>query len=379
MDTTHDADINTGKVDATFEERKRDHLEHALHPGVQATELRDIDSLTLQHEALPDLDFSEVVTDSDFFGRPSAVPLFISSMTAGHAGSLALNQLLAQSAQDLGWAMGVGSQRRQLFDGTARAEWRELRKAAPEAILFGNLGIAQLIETTGEQVQELADSIEATAFFVHLNPLQECLQREGTPDFKGGLKAIEKLCAALEIPVIIKETGCGFGPQTLARLKATGVAAIDVSGAGGTHWGRVEGARNGPVEGARGSRTEGAQEGRDDLYHQAAKTYGRWGIGTVESLHHALKLGMGTANGGLPLWASGGVRNGLDAAKLIAFGADKVGFAQAALATAVQGEGPLHAWMQRMEFELRIALFCTGAKNPQELQNKKVCTWNSRT
>lgn len=376
MDTTHDAEVSTGKVDATFEARKRDHLEHALHPGVQATELRDIDSLTLQHEALPDLDFSEVVTDSDFFGRPSAVPLFISSMTAGHEGSLALNQLLAQSAQDLGWAMGVGSQRRQLFDRAAHAEWRELRQAAPEAILFGNLGIAQLIETPVEQVQELADSIEATAFFVHLNPLQECLQREGTPDFKGGLKAIERLCAALEIPVIIKETGCGFSAPTIARLRSTGIAAIDVAGAGGTHWGRVEGARN---KGAEGARSSGAESAQGDLYYEAAKTYGRWGIGTVESLQHALRLGLGVSNGGLPLWASGGVRNGLDAAKLIACGADRVGFAQAALARAVEGEGPLHAWMQRVEFELRIALFCTGTKNPQELQNKKVCTWNSRT
>lgn len=350
-----------GTEDKSFDERKRAHLEHALNPAVQALELRDLDQVSLIHEALPEVDLRDIQTSSSFFGRSSRVPFFISSMTAGHDGSVALNQLLAQSAQDLGWAMGVGSQRKQLFDGSAKAEWKSLRKSAPRATLFGNIGIAQLIETTTSQIQELAESIEASAFIVHLNALQECIQPEGTPNFKGGFKALQRVVKELSMPVIVKETGCGFSESTLQRLRDTGVAVIDISGAGGTHWGRVEGARS--------------QSANQDLYRQASKTYGRWGIGTVESLYSARAIGIPTEQ----LWASGGVQNGLDAAKLLAVGASKVGFAKAALAHAVHGETELRSWMQQMEYELKIALFCTGSENLNALSVKKVWRWNSKS
>src|SRR5690606_25556408 len=117
----------------------------------------------------------------------------------------------------------------------------QIRKAAPRVILFGNLGLAQLIQTPPAAVERLAESLEASAMIIHLNALQECLQPEGTPSFKGGIKALENLARKLSVPVIVKETGCGFSRATLKRLRGMGLGAVDVSGLGGTHWGRIEG------------------------------------------------------------------------------------------------------------------------------------------
>jgi isopentenyl-diphosphate delta-isomerase len=197
-------------------------------------------------------------------------------------------------------------------------------------------------------VLRLVDSLEAGGIFIHANALQEALQPEGTPEFKGGLKALERLCRKSPVPVVLKETGCGFSRPTLQRLKNTGLAAVDVSGYGGTHWGRIEGGR--------------APEA--SLQRSAAATFAHWGISTVDSLLHA-------AGAGLEIWASGGIRSGLDAAKAIALGAQKVGFAKPALERALQGEKALADWMELMEFELKVALFCSGAKNPAALRKGK--------
>jgi isopentenyl-diphosphate Delta-isomerase len=253
--------------------------------------------------------------------------------------------------------MGVGSQRRELGDLEAAAEWRALRKKAPKVELLGNLGLAQLIKTKISEVERLVESLEASAMIVHLNALQECLQPEGTPEFKGGLKAIERLAEKLSVPVVIKETGCGFSRETLKRLKGTGVAAVDVSGLGGTHWGRIEGDRNSTGSSAA----------------DAAVTFANWGISTVDSLLEATKL-----KPDYEVWASGGVRSGLDAAKLLALGATSVGFAMPVLEAALSGEEALLGKMAQFEFELKTALFCTGAKSIAGLQRGKVWRWRAK-
>lgn len=341
---------------AQFEARKQDHLRISLSPKVQASGQSGLDQVQLIHEALPEIDFSEVTLASDLFGMPVASPLFISSMTAGHAEGTSLNIRLAQAAAERGWPLGVGSQRRELTEPSAREEWRELRRRAPKAILLGNLGLAQVIRSPVEDVQRLIDHLEARAFFIHCNALQECLQEEGNPQFKGGLQAIEKMAKGLAVPVIVKETGCGFSKETLRRLRETGVAAVDVAGLGGTHWGRVEGER----------KAEG------HLLHEAAWSFKDWGISTVQSLCWAGELSMPCE-----IWASGGVRNGLDAGKLLALGATHVGIAQPLLKAAVQGDDELARTMERFEFELKVALFCTGARQVSDWQKKKVWRWNS--
>lgn len=339
-----------GENPEVFEGRKADHIRLALSQQTQAVGGSGLNRVQLIHEALPDLDFTDVSLSVHLLGRSFASPAFVSSMTAGHPGGVDLNLVMARVSEKRNWPMGVGSQRRQLSDRSADEEWSKIRKACPRVALFGNIGLAQVIETKTSDVKRLAETLEAVAMFVHLNPLQECMQPEGTPNFKGGMQALERLVREIGIPVILKETGCGFSEATLRRLRGIGLFAVDVSGFGGTHWGRVEGGRSNP----------------ETMRAQAAQTFKDWGVPTVDSL-----LMASAVKADYRVWASGGVRSGLDAAKLVALGADHVGFAQPVIEAAVQGEEALDRRMELIEFEMKTALFCTGASSIEEFKEMK--------
>lgn len=334
-----------------FEKRKRDHIKISLDDKSQTRHLQDFDQVELIHEALPELDFSQIQIQSQSLGRHLSSPFFISSMTAGHNEAAQLNQLLASVAEQMNWTFAVGSQRRQLFDTPAESEWQVIREKHPNLKMLANIGIAQLIHTSTEKVLGLAKSLEAEAIIVHLNPLQECIQPEGTPHFKGSFEALKNLTSHLRIPVIIKETGCGFSSKTILRLKQAGIAALDVAGKGGTHWSLVEAYRSSP----------------ESMHYKAGLSFGDWGVGTVQSVLEARGLSLP-----FELWGSGGVRSGLDAAKLLALGCKRVGIAQPLMKAAVaetQGQkGALLTEMQRFEYELKVAMFCTGSLNLGDLQ-----------
>lgn len=336
---------------AQFEARKVDHIRLALDPSTQTLGASGLDKVRLVHEAFPELDFSEVDSSTTLFSKLTATPMFVSSMTAGHSGSVNLNLTMARVCEKRNWAMGVGSQRKQLNDVSAEAEWKEIRKQCSRVRFFGNIGLSQLAQAGTDGVRRLADSLEAEAMIVHTNPLQEVLQPEGTPNFKGGLKALEKLAKEIGIPVIVKETGCGFSEPTLKRLMNIGLAAVDISGVGGTHWGRVEGGRSKP----------------GSMLHHAAQTFANWGESTVQSLSSAVAL-----NPDYAVWASGGVRTGLDAAKLVAMGAEMVGLAMPIIEAALQGEDALDKRMATIEYELKVAMFCTGSSKVAQLRDKHI-------
>ncbi len=339
-----------------FEKRKQDHIRIALDPRSQAEGRSGLDSVQLVHEALPNLNFKEVDSSTSFFSKKISAPFFVSSMTAGHDKGLEINSRLARLSAEKQILMGVGSQRRELADPEARQEWKEVRKQAPKALLLGNLGIAQVIRTPVDQIRALVESLEAEALFIHLNPLQECLQPEGTTEFRGGEAAIQALVQTLSIPVIVKEVGCGFSRDTLKRIYNLGVYAVDVSGLGGTHWGRVEGYRSEKTE----------------LLFQVAQTFENWGLSTVESLLSAKEI-----DEKIPVWASGGVRDGLQAAKLLALGADMVGMAQPWLKAALESPESVDALYEKLLLELRIAMFCTGVATIGELKTKRVWKWHA--
>lgn len=357
-----------------FEDRKRGHIRHALNPNNQAQGHSGLAQIRLEHQALPELDFEEVRLDTLCLGQRLQTPFFVAGMTAGHSDAAPLNHRLAAACQRRGWAMGVGSQRRQLqgflerdrTGPTARAspfedeldEWTALRELAPELVLFANVGISQVIRRPIEPLKRLVESIRAQGLAIHLNALQECIQPEGTPNFNGALGAIRDVVEHLGAPVILKETGCGFSLFALQALIDMGLAAVDASGLGGTHWGRIEGAR--------------AAEGGEDveMHARAAATFADWGIPTAESTLNAGQVLAGSS-ARTEVWASGGVRTGLDAAKLIALGAHRVGYAQPALAAAIEGEKALDRWMAQQEHELRVALFCTGNARPGQLRMKE--------
>lgn len=332
-----------------FEKRKQDHIDLALLPTNQASEWNAFDGFTLQHEALPDLDFDTIRLTGFRFGEAVAKPLFVSSMTAGHNNALAINRHLMAACAQSGWAMGVGSQRRELSDLQAADEWRALRKDFPEITLMSNLGIAQLLTVSLEQIKRLTDALQARALIIHCNPLQEVIQPEGTPQFKGCWQALTSLVTYLPIPIVVKETGCGFSSSTLSRLNDIGVAAVDVSGLGGTHWGRIEGHR--AID--------------DMIRHKAAVTFKNWGIDTLQCVRNAVSI-----NPSFEIWGSGGVRHGLDAAKLLALGASSVGFAKPMLEAALDGADKVYELMCSIEYELRVAMFCTGSQVVSELKEK---------
>ncbi len=342
-----------------FERRKQDHIRIALDPCIQAEGLSGLDRVQLIHEALPNMNFKEVDTSTSLISggtsKRLSVPFFISSMTAGHENAIEINSRLALISAEKQILMGVGSQRRELSDPDVRREWTAVRQLAPKALLLGNLGISQVIHTSTDRVQALVESLEAEALFIHLNPLQECLQPEGTPEFRGGYEAIERLVKALSVPVIIKEVGCGFSKETLKRLYSSGVHAVDVSGLGGTHWGRIEGHRS----------------QREELLFQVAKTFENWGLSTVQSLLNAKEI-----DEKKPVWASGGVRNGLQAVKLLAMGANMVGIAQPWLKAALESSEAVTELYEKLLLEVKIAMFCTGVQKLEDFKMKRVWKWH---
>ena len=335
-----------------FEQRKQDHIECALMSDNQAVECQAFDEIVLQHDALPDFNFSDIDIQSTRFGQPVANPFIISSMTAGHTKAQPINRHFMAACALSGWAMGVGSQRRELTDTLAANEWRALRADYPKVSLFSNLGIAQLISTPLDKIRQLTDVLQADALFIHCNPLQECIQPEGTPQFRGCWDALEHLVTHSDLPIIVKETGCGFSTSTLQRLNNLGVHAVDVSGLGGTHWGRIEGVR----------------ALRDHQRAQTAVTFRNWGINTVQSIQNARRV-----EPRFEIWGSGGVRHGLDAAKLLALGATSIGFAKPLLQAALVSSEEVYAVMNTIMYELKVAMFCTGSRVLRDLQ-EKICT-----
>lgn len=349
---------------ALFESRKRDHIDHALDARNQAQGRSGFDQVELRHEALPEIDFSDVALYSVRLGETSPTPFFVSGMTAGHADAFNINLRLAIACARRGWMMGVGSQRRELEAPTSAAldRWQEMRNQTKGLVLIGNLGLSQLVGMKDfSPIQRIADTMEASAMAIHLNALQEVIQPEGTPFFSGGLKVIEQICKHVRVPIVIKETGCGISGATARKLASTGIRAIDVSGLGGTHWGRIEGAR------APGS-----------LHEKVSRTFESWGIPTVESVKEVSEA----VGDSVEIWGTGGVRSGLDAAKLIALGARQVGYAQPALKAAIAGDEALDAWMNQQEYEMRVTLFATGMVSPVELYQQRsdkdgVLRWRS--
>ena len=337
----------------SFESRKSDHIDYSIDSRSQVKGSSQFNSIQFIHDALPEMNFSEVDISSEVFGKSLKTPFFVSSMTAGHNGAGAINSQLAQVCEKRGWFMGVGSQRRELFDDQAFKEWTNLRDKTPEVLLVGNLGLAQVIQTSVAKIKKLLDSMGALALFVHLNPLQEVIQEEGTPQFKGGVEALERLVNELDYPVVLKEVGCGLSTATLEKIRSLSLAAVDVSGYGGTHWGRIEGLR--------------AKESRSQVL---GETFRHWGVPTVECLRNYKE-----ASFTWPVWASGGVRDGLQGAKLLAVGAEKVGFAQPLLKAVMKSTEVLDETMSQLEEELKTTLFCTGCKNLEELKSKKVYRW----
>jgi len=325
-----------------WSQRKQGHIEAVLSGTVNARRVdAGFDGLRFEHCALPEVDLHDIDLSVSFLGKTLRRPFLISSMTGGHRDAAGINAVLAEAAQTLGIALGVGSQRVALSGGGFQGTDRSLRRIAPDAALYGNVGAGQLREYGADHMQRAVDMIGADALIIHLNPLQEALQANGDTRWSGLLARLEQVCTQLPVPVIVKEVGFGISGTVAMRLMGCGVAAIDVAGAGGTSWSAVEGWLS-----------------DDSQRAQMAEMYRDWGIPTATALRQVRAV-----LPDLPLIASGGIRHGLDAAKAIRLGAQVVGQAGPLLRAAIDGIEPLLAHFAALEQGLRLACFATGSRH----------------
>lgn len=338
-----------------FESRKQEHIKYSLSEDSQTANLKDLSKIVLIHEGLPDINFKEVDLSTSFFSSQHQMnialqaPFFISSMTAGHSEGELINHRLAQLSASKQILMGIGSQRKDLEHSDGFSEWKKIKKSHPKSLLVSNLGITQVLQAKVETIQKIIDATESVGLFIHTNPLQEVLQKEGTPQFKNSLIKLEEIVKKIKVPVIVKEVGSGFSERTLERLESVGVFAVDVAALGGTHWGRVEGLRN----------------KENEVLSSSSQVFSNWGMTLVESLESCQKTLINTK-----FWASGGIRSGLEVAQCLAMGAQLVGAARPFLQNAIQSEEALEQMFNQWEYQLKIALFCTGSQSISDIKGR---------
>ncbi len=332
--------------------RKDRHIDAVLSGEVAARSVTTgFEAVRFEHCALPELDYDAIDLSTRFLGKRLAAPLLISSMTGGPSRAEAINAALAEAAQTLGLSLGVGSQRVALSEGGAGGIDAGLRRRAPDILLFANLGAAQLLEDFSlDEVRRAVEMIGADALILHLNPLQEALQAGGDTRWAGLSAKIEATCAGLGAPVVVKEVGFGISGTVARRLADLGVAAIDVAGAGGTSWAAVEGAIS-----------------ADTALSARAEIFRDWGVPTARALEDVR-----AALPGMALIASGGVRDGLDAAKAIRLGADLVGQAGGVLKAATKGPEAVIAHFEAVIETLRTACFATGSGDLAALRTARL-------
>ena len=351
--------------------RKKEQLDICLKEDVEMTISNGFEKYQFVHQALPEIDFAEIDVSTKFLGKDLRAPILISSMVGGTVSSGRINQNLAKAAQKAGIAMGVGSQRialppqRKSFNLSkrSRADFKELRlkseeiadsfqvrDVAPDILLLANFGAVQLNYGFGiKEAKRAVKMVRADGLILHLNPLQEVLQKCDQTNFKGVLGKIKKLVDNVNLPIIVKEVGCGISYQAAKKLYNAGVRIIDTAGAGGTSWAEIEAL----CASAQGSRLK-------------AQGFKNWGIATAESLVQCKKVK------GLRVIASGGIRNGIEIAKAIALGAELAGIGLPLLKPAQKSEKEVEKVLNQLIFELKLTMFCVGARNIEELKRVRL-------
>ena len=325
--------------------RKTEHIRINLEEDVQSALTNGLERYRFVHQALPELDLDAVDLGVTVFGKTLKTPLLISSMTGGAFDAEKINRTLAQAAQESGIAMGVGSQRAALEYPELAASF-QVRSEAPDALLFANLGAVQLnYRYTVSECLRAVEMIAADALILHLNPLQEAVQKEGQTRFSGLLRRIEMVCRELPVPVIVKEVGWGISEQVARMLFQAGVAAIDVAGAGGTSWSQVE-----------------MHRAEDESRKRLAAAFVDWGIPTADSILNVRRVAPEAL-----IFASGGIRNGIEIAKCIALGATLVGMAGPFLKAAVRSVEETLLTIQEIRREIQVCMFAAGAGNLRQL------------
>jgi len=325
------------------QKRKLDHLHVCQNGDVEFARSNGFEKYELIHNALPETDLDKIETMTDFLGKEFSAPIFIEAMTGGTDKAKKINKNLAKAAQDLELGFGLGSQR-AMIEKRSLTPTYYVRDVAPNIFIAGNIGAAQIQDYNTKQIAHAVKEIGANALAIHLNPAQEIAQLDGHDKWSGALASIKKLRSAVNVPIIVKEVGCGISGEVAAKLQAAGVDAIDVAGAGGTSWVKVDSIITGkPLD-----------------------NFFEWGISTADSLVQCV----GKVN--IPVISSGGIRNGIDAAKSVALGASLAGLALPLLKPALQSSEKVKSVLAQIIMELKTSMFLVGAKNLAELRGKAV-------
>ena len=322
-------------------DRKFEHLEICKNFDVEHHRTNGFEDIELVHRSLPEVDFNKIDTSIDFFGKKLDSPLLISAITGGHPASTDINKQLSIAAENTNIGIGVGSQRAGIVHSDLVHTFTVVRENAPTGVVIGNIGAPQV-----EYATQAIEMLECDALAIHLNPLQEIIQPEGDINAIGYLDDIKDICSNTEVPIIAKETGAGISRVDAMNLEQIGVSAIDIQGVGGTSWSAVETYR------------------ADDP--NLGNLFWDWGITTAVSTIGVLN----TTN--LPVISSGGIRNGLEAAKAIALGASCVGMALPFLKHAYKGSEFIEEKINQFTRELKTAMFLVGASSIKDLQQKRL-------
>ncbi|HLS07373.1 MAG TPA: type 2 isopentenyl-diphosphate Delta-isomerase [Bacillota bacterium] len=330
--------------------RKTEHIRICLTENVEGVnKSTGLEGISFLHNALPEIDFSEITLETNFLNKPLQAPFLVSSMTGGSDLATTININLAKAAEEKGWAIALGSTR-ALVESDAYEESFLIRKHAPTVPLIANLGAVQLNYGYGvEACQTILDKTEADSLVLHLNSLQEVVQDGGDLNFANLLPKIQKICQSLDVPVGAKEVGFGIDGVVAEKLYDAGVSYIDVAGAGGTSWSQVEKLRT-----------------EDPLREAAAEAFNNWGTPTKDCI-----VSVKSKLPEVPIVASGGMKTGLDAAKAITIGANIVGYARQLLQAATESVDNVLKTMEQIELELKMTMFGIGVKTITELQQTK--------
>ena len=335
----------SNKSFSTIEERKEDHIRICLDNKVQSKDMSTgFKDILLVHKALPEIDRDKIDLSTYVFSHRFSAPIIIESLSGGTKKSSRINSSIAQSIEELGLGMGVGSQRIALENPKLEKTFSIARKKAPTAFIMANIGAPQIIKDKKcKKAKKVVEMIQADALTIHLNALQESIQPEGETNYTGLLEKIKEIAGSIDVPLVIKETGAGISAEDAYGLADAGVSAIDVGGAGGTSWAAVEYFR------AREHDKIGGQN--------LGETFWDWGIPTAVSLIEVLQLTK------LPVISSGGIRSGTDIAKSLTLGANLSGFASPALYYAIKGHKYLKDYLSWFAYLLAVSLLLISGVN----------------
>ncbi len=327
-------------------QRKQDHIEAVLEDPQVERGNGGFEQIKLIHRALPEINFADVDTGSQFLGKKISFPFLIASMTGGAAGNLQnINRHLAEAAEACKVPMAVGSQRAMIVDPAAQASF-ELRKYAPNVPLIANLGAVQLNYGFGmDEAKRAIDVLQADALYLHLNPLQEVIQPEGDTNFANLIEKIAHLAEQIDVPIILKEVGSGLSAADIELGLSAGIKLFDLAGRGGTSWSRIE-----------------AHRSDNDL----GFSFQDWGLTTVESLQVAQAYQEDAS-----FIASGGIRNGIDMAKAVIMGGRLCGVAAPLLEPAQKSTAEVVAKIEQFKQEFRTTQFLLGIEKSDALHLNK--------